>query len=140
VIRNVVIHILNEQPLLADIYALPTAGDAGLVCTNLRSLDGKRPVFIDRIASVFFFPYRVIRFLEIAPEEMKRHFAEGGGGMPAGAVRGEGSAVDAPPDGLGEAPAGERMPVVAFDDEEERAGEDADLEIDEDFLQRIRDV
>ena len=64
-IRNVVIHAANEQPLMADLFDLPTAEDAGLLCTNVRMMDGKRPVFIDHIDSTFFFPYHVVRFLEI---------------------------------------------------------------------------
>ena len=47
---------------------IPKAEDQGLVCTNLRMMDGKRPIFIDRIESVFFFPYLHIRFLEIPPQ------------------------------------------------------------------------
>ncbi|HEX5015429.1 MAG TPA: hypothetical protein VFV72_14885 [Candidatus Limnocylindrales bacterium] len=66
-IRNAVVHVLNEQPLLADLYELPNAGDQGLLCTNLRMMDGKKPVFIDRSDAVFFFPYLHIRFLEIPP-------------------------------------------------------------------------
>ena len=64
-IRNVVIHISNEQPLLADLYDTPAPADVSLVCTNVRMLDGKRPIFIDRTDSVFVFPYLHIRFLEI---------------------------------------------------------------------------
>jgi hypothetical protein len=67
VIRNAVLHLLNEQPLLVDVYETPKNEDQGLLCTNLRTMDGKRPVFIDRIDSVFFFPYLHIRFLEIPP-------------------------------------------------------------------------
>ena len=66
-IRNVVLHLLNEQPLLVDLFETPKSEDQGLVCTNLRMMDGKRPIFIDRIESVFFFPYLHIRFLEIPP-------------------------------------------------------------------------
>jgi hypothetical protein len=67
VIRNAVVHVLNEQPLLVDLYETPKPEDQGLLCTNLRTMDGKRPIFIDRIESVFFFPYLHIRFLEIPP-------------------------------------------------------------------------
>ena len=42
-IRNAIIHVQNEQPLLADLYEMPSALDQGLLCTNLRMLDGKRP-------------------------------------------------------------------------------------------------
>jgi hypothetical protein len=64
-IRNAVIHIANEQPLVADLFRAPEATDQGLICTNLRTLSGTRPVFIDDQASTFFFPYRFIRFVEI---------------------------------------------------------------------------
>ena len=78
VIRNVVIHVSNEQPLLADLYGAPTPGDAGLLCTNVRMLDGKRPIFIDHSDSTFYFPYLHLRFLEIPAGEMQRHIAQGG--------------------------------------------------------------
>ncbi len=110
-IRNAVLHINNEQPMLADLFEAPSPGDVGLRCTNLRTLNGKRPVFVDDSASIFFFPYLHIRFVEI----------------PCGAVSGSAPALalevsdaaDAPP------PAPEAEP---------------DLEIDEDFLRRIREV
>lgn len=76
-IRNAVIHIVNEQPLLADLFDTPTPADAGLICTNLRTLAGKRPVFVDHVESVFFFPYGHIRFVEIPPG------ADGGPGLTA---------------------------------------------------------
>jgi hypothetical protein len=107
-IRNAVVHINNEQPLLADLYDLPKALDQGLLCTNLRTLDGKRPVFVDKVENVFFFPYLHIRFVEFA----------------------------AIPSGLPELEAG-------VDADESRSGNDdadTDLELDEDFLRRIREV
>ena len=109
-IRNVVIHIANEQPLLADLYDMPTSLDVSLVCTNLRMLDGKKPIFIDHARSVFVFPYLTIRFIEIGANEAT--------GMPKAA---------------------EEIAVVAepVPDEEEN---EADLELDEDFLRRIREV
>jgi hypothetical protein len=111
VIRNVVIHISNEQPLLADLFDLPGATDVSLVCTNVRMLDGKKPLFIDHAGSTFVFPYLHIRFIE----------------MPPGAVPGL-------PDPAEEIRAGmEPQPPVEEEPE-------AELELDEDFLRRIRDV
>ena len=66
-IRDAILHIMNEQPLLADLFEAPAPGDVGLRCTNLRMMNGKRPVFVDEIKSIFFFPYLHIRFLEIPP-------------------------------------------------------------------------
>jgi hypothetical protein len=65
VIRNVVIHMNNEQPLMADLRGLPTASDACLMCTNLRYLNGKKPTFIDHIESWFLLPLGMVRFVEV---------------------------------------------------------------------------
>lgn len=64
-IRDAVIHLLNEQPLLADLPALPLPGDVTLVCTNLRTMNRKQPIFVDQSASTFVLPYTQIRFVEI---------------------------------------------------------------------------
>jgi hypothetical protein len=129
VIRNVVVHISNEQPLLADLFDLPATTDAGLLCTNLRSMDGKRPVFVDTIESTFFFPYHVIRFLEVPTGALERHAAEGGRGLPMAAAPSGNGSSDAPVSTL---PA-----VIEVD-----AGDSDDLgeEIEEDLLRRIRDI
>ena len=110
-IRNVVIHITNEQPLLADLYDMPGATDISLVCTNVRMLDGKKPLFIDHASSTFVFPYLHIRFIEI--------LAGAATGLPDQPADESEAAVDAP---------------VEVEETE------ADLELDEDFLRRIRDV
>jgi hypothetical protein len=111
VIRNVVIHITNEQPLMADLFEMPSPGDISLICTNIRSLDGKKPIFIDHAASTFVFPYLNLRFVEIMP------------GSTA-------AVTDEPSTEL----------VVALAEPQPMAIDEPDLEIDEDFLRRIRDV
>jgi hypothetical protein len=124
VIRNVCIHVQNEQPLLADLYAIPTAADAGVLCTNVRMMDGKRPVFIDSIEATFFFPYHVIRFIEV----------------PEGAFDGRTVAASSADD-LADLPALRLpVPVATPDGAADEADPDLELEIDEGFLQRIRDI
>ena len=113
-IPNAVIHINNEQPLIADLFEMPSPGDLTLRCTNLRTLDRKRPVFADDMDSVFIFAWVNIRFIEIVPTSSTKT-----GDRPlvvAGNVR----------PGFG--PDGASSEV------------EADLEIDEDFLRRIREV
>jgi hypothetical protein len=109
---------MNEQPMLADLFEAPSPSDVGLRCTNLRTMNLKRPVFIDDSASVFFFPYRNIRFIEI----------------PAGAITGTdpGSTMELSD---GRSTGDERATPPPPPDEPE-----PDLEIDEDFLRRIREV
>ncbi|HEV8516056.1 MAG TPA: hypothetical protein VGQ47_00285 [Candidatus Limnocylindrales bacterium] len=105
-IRNVVIHLQGEQPLSADIRGLPTAQDACLVCTNVRTKAGQKPIFIDDTDSWFLFPLLHIRFIEI-PAEAVRAAAQGG------------------------------------EDEEAAAASamtEDDLELDEDFLRRVREA
>jgi hypothetical protein len=114
VISNVILHLNNEQPLLCDLYELPNPADVGLRCTNLRMMNGKRPVFVDDSLAIFFFPYLHIRFVEIPPAAA----ADSGLPMP--------------------------IPVAVTVGHELVAGEDpepeGELEIDEDFLRRIREV
>ena len=64
-IRNVILHLQGELPMKADIEALPTAADAGLLCTNLRTLEGRKPISTEYLDSVFLLPYNIIRFIEI---------------------------------------------------------------------------
>jgi hypothetical protein len=111
VIRNAVLHIANEQPLLADLYEMPVPADVTLVCTNVRMLDGKKPLFIDHNDSVFVFPYLHIRFVEI----------------PAGVAT-----------GLPDVPLDDRETVLVAGPAADES--EPDLELDEDFLRRIRDV
>ena len=139
-IRNVCIHVENEQPLLCDLFDLPTQADAGLVCTNVRMMDGKRPVFIDQTASTFFFPYHIIRFLEIPEHEMAKHRASPRRAS-AGRAAPEGVAEDdagyEPDDDM---PQDESLLPVAVGAPEPAPDEELELEIDEGFLQRIRDI
>jgi hypothetical protein len=109
-IRDVVIHLLNEQPVLADLYEMPKALDQGLLCTNLRTMDGKRPVFVAKSDAIFFFPYLHVRFVEVLTAVT---------GMPELEAPGDSAAAATP---------------------EEEPEAETDLELDEDFLRRIRDV
>ena len=64
-IRDAILHLLNEQPLIVDLPALPAAGDTCVVCSNLRMTSGKRPVWVGRGENMFVFPLGQVRFLEV---------------------------------------------------------------------------
>ncbi len=116
-IRNACIHLNGEQPLLADLFDLPATSDVTLTCTNLRSMNGKRPVFADDSAAVFYFPMIHIRFIEVPP----------------GSVAGTELAQAMPvPVGVSAQLGDGAVPVESDLDE--------DLEIDEDFLRRVREA
>lgn len=115
-LRNAVLHITNEQPLLADLFELPNPTDVALRLTNLRTLDGKKPIFIDDIKAVFLFPYHRVSFVEIPAQAVAAAEPVEGVPVPVTAMVPVAS------------------PVVA------RSVDDDELEIDEDFLRRIREV
>jgi hypothetical protein len=71
-IRNVVLHLHGELPMKADIESLPTAADAGLLCTNLRTLEGRKPLSTEFLDSVFLVPYNIIRFIEIPRDSIDK--------------------------------------------------------------------
>ena len=64
-LRDVVIHLHNEQPILADLFEEPSTPDFCLICTNLRTMNGKAPVFVNDGRSTFMFPLAHVRFVEI---------------------------------------------------------------------------
>jgi len=97
-----ILHLTNDQPLTVDLLEMPTPGDITVICTNLRTNDGKRPVFIDHSQSTFVFPMAAVRFIEIL-----RVGAEG-----------------------------ELLPTLSSAE----PAEPEDLEIDEDFLRRVREA
>jgi hypothetical protein len=109
-IQNAVIHLANEQPLVADLFEMPATTDVALACTNLRTLSGKRPLFADHTESFFLFPLIHIRFIEVPP-----------------------AAAGLESNGHGDA--GESTLARLREDQPEE-----DLTIDEDFLRRVREA
>ena len=75
-LRDVIVHITNEQPILADLLVEPKASDVVLICTNLRTMGGKKPVFIDKTMSTFMLPVAHVRFVEIPQTSVTASEAE----------------------------------------------------------------
>ena len=98
-----ILHLLNDQPLVVDLLEEPKSTDLTVVCTNVKTVDGKRPVFIDFSSSTFVFPMAMVRFVEIPREADEADRA--------------------------------RLSTTSAGDEESE-----DLEIDEDFLRRVREA
>ena len=112
-IRNVVIHFEGELPVVADLRALPGPTDISLLCTNMRTIDGKRPTFIDQTKSWFLIPVSVVRFIEM-PSDALEMTAEGPDVRPAASEEDR-----------------EALPALEAS---------LDVEPDESLLQRIRDI
>jgi hypothetical protein len=101
-VTRAILHLTNDQPLVVELLEEPTPRDIAIVCTNPRSVDGKKPVFIDYQSSTFVFPMSAIRFVEV----------------------------------LRLSEDGEQLTPMVSD----VAPEPEDLEIDEDFLRRVREA
>ncbi len=99
-----ILHLLNDQPLSVDLFEDPKSTDTTVICTNVRSLDGKKPVFIDFADSTFVFPMASIRFVEV-------------------------------PTGVADSDR-----TRAAEAAKQAAEDSDDLEIDEDFLRRVREA
>jgi len=78
-----------------------------VICTNVRTQDGKRPIFIDQSDSIFVIPLAYVRFIELP--------RRGPGGDGAG----------------GDSLRSRSAPATPAEEE---------IEIDEDFLRKIRDA
>lgn len=103
--NRAIIHLANDQPIAVELVEMPKAGDVAIVCTNVRTIDGKKPVFIDFQSSTFVFPMVGIRFVEILQDaDEAARFSAGAAANPTAATEPE------------------------------------DLEIDEDFLRRVREA
>ena len=64
-LKNAVIHIANEQPMMVDLLVEPSPSDTTLLCRNMRTMSGKKPVFVDQADSTFVIPIAGVRFVEI---------------------------------------------------------------------------
>ncbi len=137
-IRNVVVHLANEQPLLADLFDMPGPGDLALICTNLRTMNGTRPVFADDSSSFFVFALSFIRFVEIPPASQLE------AGLDVETL--EARTFAGPPDrGRAAAPPRPSGPPAVRPGDAGRPpatkpAAEPELEIDEDFLKRVRDI
>ena len=64
-IKSVIVHLANELPILVDLLEVPSATDQSVRCTNVRTVDGKRPSFVGDPKATFVFPWHLIRLIEM---------------------------------------------------------------------------
>jgi hypothetical protein len=70
VLKNTVVHPVGEQPMLVDLLVSPKPSDVSLLCTNLRTIDGKKPRSIDKPDALFVIPLATLRFVEVPSVEL----------------------------------------------------------------------
>jgi hypothetical protein len=65
VLTGVIVHLENDLPVLVDLEDLPGPTDSILRCTNVRTIDGKRPAFVHDRRSTFLLPMKIVRLIEV---------------------------------------------------------------------------
>lgn len=50
---------------MVDLLEAPSPTAQSVRCTNVRTVDGKRPTFVNDPKSVFVFPWHLIRLMEV---------------------------------------------------------------------------
>jgi hypothetical protein len=137
-IRNVILHLHNELPMKADIESLPTAADAGLLCTNLRTLEGRKPLSTEYLDSVFLIPYNIIRFIEIPRASIDQAGLSTDLPIRPAQLPAEASGVCEHPSVIITPPPAEDCPAEPTQVEEEEEEALEHLEPDAELLRRIR--
>ena len=66
---TVIVHILNEDPIVGEIEEMPTSNDTNLAVSNPRRRDGKDVHYVDADVTTVIWPWNRIAFLEILPSE-----------------------------------------------------------------------
>jgi hypothetical protein len=72
VAKLVLIHVSNEDPILAEMDDLPSPGDNFVVFTNPRRRDGRPVNYVTAGARTFIFPWTRISFIEVMVSEDER--------------------------------------------------------------------
>lgn len=75
--RNVIVHLSNEDPFVADMENLPGPNDSSVIFFNPRTRDGKPLRYVTHGMSSIIFPWHRVSFIEImASEEERREVVE----------------------------------------------------------------
>jgi len=69
---TVVVHVMNEDPIMAEIDELPDPSDQCVTLTNPRRRDGKPVHYVAEEALSVIFPWHRISFIEVMPSEEAR--------------------------------------------------------------------
>ncbi len=67
--HTVIVHLMNEDPLLAETERLPEPGDVSMALSNARRRDGRRPHYLTQGVTDIILPMHRISFVEVVPDE-----------------------------------------------------------------------
>jgi hypothetical protein len=67
--HTVVIHLLNEEPLVAETDNLPEPTDQVLIVANVRRRDGREVSYLLPEAGTVVFPWTRVQCVEVMPSD-----------------------------------------------------------------------
>ena len=70
---RVILHVYNEDPIVAEIDDLPDPKDNFLLIRNPRKRDGKSLANVTDGATAFIYPWTRITFIEVMDETQQRN-------------------------------------------------------------------
>jgi hypothetical protein len=73
---EVLVHLQNEDPILAELDDMPQPSDQSIVLTNPRRRDGQSVHYITEGATAFIFPWTRISFIEVMAAEEEAEVVE----------------------------------------------------------------
>lgn len=73
---EVIVHLLNEDPILAEIDSWPDPTHQSIVIQNPRRRDGRPLHYVTEGATAFIFPWSRITFVEVMETEEAKEVVE----------------------------------------------------------------
>jgi hypothetical protein len=70
--RTVIIHLMNQDPVLAEMEELPGPAATNVTFTNPRKRDGKPITWATAGATAFIFSMAQVNFIEVMTSEQER--------------------------------------------------------------------
>jgi len=69
---TIILHMLNEDPIVAQVEDLPESTATNLICTEIRRRDGKPVHFLSHGVNTVIFPVHRLHFVEVLTSETER--------------------------------------------------------------------
>jgi hypothetical protein len=73
---EVIIHVMNEDPILAEMESLPDPTHQSIILLNPRRRDGRPLHYVTEGATAFIFPWTRITFIEVMEAEETKEVVE----------------------------------------------------------------
>jgi hypothetical protein len=67
--HTVLIHLINEEPIVAEVERIPEPTDQVLLATSVRRRDGREITYLLPESNIVVFPWARIHCVEIMPTE-----------------------------------------------------------------------